>query len=42
MDDASRTAVSQIKPDERKKSACAFLPATIASCDCPASASRAS
>ena len=30
IDDASRIAFSQIKPDERKKSACAFLKAAIA------------
>ncbi len=30
IDDASRVAFSQIKPDERKKSACAFLKAAVA------------
>jgi transposase InsO family protein len=30
IDDASRIAFTQIKPDERKKSACAFLKAAIA------------
>ena len=30
IDDASRIAFSQIKPDERKKSACAFLKAAVA------------